>query len=98
MVVPVASVSRLQLSFRTGDTIVPAGRDASLHVDPGEAVGLVGESGSGKSTVARALMWLNPVAITTIGGGEIRIAGQDVTRYDPASWERLRGHPLAMVF
>src|SRR5258706_3921791 len=98
MATPVAEIEGLHLSFRSGGAIVQAVRGASLTVAPGEAVGLVGESGSGKSTVARALLGLNPSATSSIDGGAIRIAGADVTRYGAADWERLRGHPLAMVF
>jgi peptide/nickel transport system ATP-binding protein len=47
----------------------------SLHVAPGETVGLVGESGSGKSTIARAVLGLAPVT-----SGTITFAGRDITR------------------
>src|SRR5579875_2137480 len=47
----------------------------SLHVAPGETVGLVGESGSGKSTIARAVLGLAPVT-----SGTIAFAGRDITR------------------
>jgi len=44
----------------------------SLHVRPGEAVGLIGRNGSGKTTLLHALCGLlNP------SGGSIRIAGLD---------------------
>ncbi|MBV8169992.1 MAG: ABC transporter ATP-binding protein [Alphaproteobacteria bacterium] len=98
MAAPIAEIEALHLSFRSGGAIVQAVRGASLAVAPGEAVGLVGESGSGKSTVARALLGLNPPSTASIDGGAIRIAGADVTRHRTTDWERLRGHPLAMVF
>lgn len=47
----------------------------SLHVAPGETVGLVGESGSGKSTIARAVLGLAPVT-----SGTVTFAGRDITR------------------
>ena len=40
--------------------------DVSLQVKDGETLALVGESGCGKSTIARAVMQLNPVSDGTI--------------------------------
>lgn len=45
----------------------------SLQIHKGESVGLVGESGCGKSSLARAILGLEPLQ-----GGDIRIAGQRV--------------------
>ncbi|GAA2313019.1 ABC transporter ATP-binding protein [Nonomuraea roseoviolacea subsp. roseoviolacea] len=62
----------------------------SLHVNPGETVGLVGESGSGKTTLARSVLGL-----VTPDGGRIRLAGLDITdraALDPR--ERARVHRL----
>ncbi|MEO5791715.1 MAG: ABC transporter ATP-binding protein [Gaiellaceae bacterium] len=43
------------LRGRTEATDVWAVRDVSLHVEPGEAVGLIGRNGSGKSTLLRLM-------------------------------------------
>ena len=50
---------------------VPAVRDLSLTVEPGEIVGLIGPNGAGKSTTLHAIMGLVPVR-----GGEVRFAGE----------------------
>lgn len=44
-------------------------RDATLHVDHGETLGIVGESGSGKTTVARSILGLTPATGGVVIGG-----------------------------
>jgi oligopeptide/dipeptide ABC transporter ATP-binding protein len=58
--------------FRARDTDVEfaAIRDVSLHLTPGETLGIVGESGCGKSTLARLL-----VGLLTPSAGLIEIEG-----------------------
>jgi len=51
----------------------PVLRGLSLHVRPGETLAVVGTSGSGKSTISLLLP-----RFYDVGGGEIRIGGQDV--------------------
>jgi ABC-type branched-subunit amino acid transport system ATPase component len=46
----------------------------SLHVDPGEAVGLLGTNGAGKSTLLRVLAGLE-----TPSAGTVTFDGQDIT-------------------
>ncbi|GAA2628340.1 ATP-binding cassette domain-containing protein [Actinomadura fulvescens] len=53
-------------------------KGVSLHVRPGEALGLVGGSGSGKTTIGRAVLGLVPVA-----AGTITFAGERVERATP---------------
>src|ERR687884_715524 len=53
---------------------VTALRDVSMHLDPGEILGLVGDNGAGKSTLIKILTgYLQPDA------GRIYVNGQDVT-------------------
>lgn len=47
----------------------------SLEVYPGETLGLVGESGSGKSSLARAILQLQPMS-----GGQVVLEGADLSQ------------------
>jgi branched-chain amino acid transport system ATP-binding protein len=49
---------------------VPAVRNLSLQIEPGEIVGLIGPNGAGKSTTLHAIMGMLPAH-----GGDIRLAG-----------------------
>jgi oligopeptide/dipeptide ABC transporter ATP-binding protein len=68
----------------------------SLHVAPGEAVGLVGESGSGKSVTCRAVLGLLPDGATATG--RLRVGGEDVLAMGAARLTELRRREAAMVF
>ena len=71
---------------------VRAVEEVDLAVAPGEVLGLVGESGSGKSTVGRLLLrLLDPTR------GEIRFAGQDITRLSRGQLRPVRRR-LQMIF
>lgn len=64
----------------------------SFVLKQGETLGVVGESGSGKSSVARALLGLNPVADGQMFWGE-----QNLAALDSAGWRALRQH-VQVVF
>jgi ABC-type dipeptide/oligopeptide/nickel transport system ATPase component len=83
--------------YRRGKTI-PAVRDVSLSLEPGETVGLVGESGSGKSTVALAILSLIPTQDGRITQGRILFQGKDLLRLDEAGLRDVRGKSISMIF
>lgn len=75
---------------RTGEVKVVD--DVSFTVPEGKTVGLVGESGSGKTTIARALVKLQPAT-----SGRILYRGRDIVPLTPAEFLPLR-REIQMVF
>ncbi|MER8073243.1 ATP-binding cassette domain-containing protein [Streptomyces sp. NPDC094034] len=67
-------------------------KGVSLHIAPGETLGLVGESGSGKTTVGRAVLGLAQPT-----GGAITFDGQDITHL-PAGRKRESARDIQAVF
>jgi len=79
---------------------LPAVRDVSFSIAPGEVLGLVGESGSGKSITSLAIMRLLPPQARV--SGEILFAENGAAHNLPAlpddSMRQLRGSRIAMIF
>ncbi|GAA4523698.1 ABC transporter ATP-binding protein [Amycolatopsis samaneae] len=84
---PLLTVEDLSVTYRGRfrSLAVRAAAGVSLHVEPGEILGLVGESGSGKSTVAGAVTGLVPPT-----SGTVRIGGTDVARVRGRAAKALR--------
>ncbi|EGJ78788.1 putative oligopeptide ABC transporter ATP-binding protein [Streptomyces sp. Tu6071] len=72
---PVAELTDISVVFGRGKAAVRALDGVSLHVGPGETLGLVGESGSGKSTAARVALGLIPPT-----SGTVTLFGSDLGR------------------
>jgi branched-chain amino acid transport system ATP-binding protein len=62
---------------------VSAVRNLSLHVGPGEIVGLIGPNGAGKSTTLHAIM-----GMVATHGGDIRLAGTSLRGKAPEAVAR----------
>ena len=67
---PAILVENLSKTYGSGSSAVQALKDASMHVQPGEVVGLLGPSGSGKTTLLQCLG-----AILDPSGGRISLGG-----------------------
>jgi subfamily B ATP-binding cassette protein HlyB/CyaB len=61
-------------------------KDVSIHIKPGEIVGIVGPSGSGKSTLAKLVQRLYVCT-----SGRVLVDGMDVAYGDPATLRRQVG-------
>jgi peptide/nickel transport system ATP-binding protein len=94
---PLLKVDGLRMHFFTKAGVVKAVDDVSFCVERGRILGLVGESGSGKSMTGYSILGLiDPPG--RIVSGSILFNGTDLTRLDAASWRRLRGNRIAMIF
>jgi ATP-binding cassette subfamily B protein len=69
-----------RVTFQYGRHAMPLFHNFSIHIRPGERVGLVGHSGSGKTTFVKLLHRLYD-----INDGSILIDGQDIARVTQAS-------------
>jgi peptide/nickel transport system ATP-binding protein len=97
MTAPALSVSGLKTHFFTKAGVVKAVDGVSLHVMPGEILGLAGESGSGKSITGFSVLGLvDPPG--RIIEGSIRFQGQELTGLSEDKLRRLRGDRIAMIF
>jgi putative ABC transport system ATP-binding protein len=90
---PIIEASHLGKTYRSGKLEVPALRDVTFSVEPGEFVAIVGPSGSGKSTLFYVLGGL-----TSPTSGSLNIRGQDFSRLSDAERTRLRRAHIGFVF
>ncbi|WP_370963797.1 dipeptide ABC transporter ATP-binding protein [Amycolatopsis sp. cg9] len=91
---PLLRVENLSVTYRGRfrAVAVRAADGVSLHVEPGEVLGLVGESGSGKSTVARAV-----TGVLAPSEGAVRVGDADLTRVRGRAAKALRRR-IGVVF
>ena len=90
---PIIEASHLGKTYRSGKLAVPALRDVSFTIDPGEFVAIVGPSGSGKSTLFYVLGGL-----TSPTSGSLTIQGHDFSRLSDAERTKLRRAHIGFVF
>jgi ATP-binding cassette subfamily B protein len=69
-----------RVTFQYGRHLTPLFNDFSIHIRPGERVGLVGHSGSGKTTFVKLLHRLY-----NVNEGCILVDGQDIARVTQTS-------------
>jgi len=72
------------LSFAYPGSTIPALRDVSAGLAPGQVTLVLGRSGSGKSTLIRAFAGLVPHFHGGRFSGRVEVAGLDTRRHGPA--------------
>jgi putative ABC transport system ATP-binding protein len=80
-------------TYRSGKLDVPALRDATFSVEPGEFVSIVGPSGSGKSTLFYLLGGL-----TRASSGRVFIGGVDFSALGDADRTKMRRARIGFIF
>lgn len=90
---PLLAARDVHRSYRTGGNEVQALRGVSLTIADGEFVAIVGASGSGKSTLLHLLG-----AVDAPDSGQVRFAGQDISRLTDKEATRLRLNRVGLVF
>ncbi|HYG69121.1 MAG TPA: ABC transporter ATP-binding protein [Anaeromyxobacteraceae bacterium] len=90
---PIVSVQDVSKDYMLGKTVVPALRNVTLDVLPGEFLSIAGPSGSGKTTL------LNLIGcVDTPTSGTVIVNGQDTTRLSERALTELRLRTLGFIF
>ena len=86
-------IKDLSKYYRIGDEEVHALDQASLHVSPGEFVGIIGPSGSGKSTLMNIIGCLD-----VADSGEYLLDGIPIENYSENELAHIRNRKIGFVF
>jgi peptide/nickel transport system ATP-binding protein len=93
----VLQIEDLAVEFPTRRGILTAVDGVSLHIDPGEVLGVVGESGAGKSITGTAVIGLlEPPG--RIARGRILLRGERIDRLPEDALRRIRGRRIGAIF
>ena len=93
----VLEIEDLKTHIRLSRSTVRAVDGISLHIAPGETLGLVGESGSGKSMTGMSIIKLLPPG-GHIVEGTIKLNGRDVVPLSEKEMRSVRGEVAAVIF
>ena len=94
---PLLDITDLRTEIQLKEGVVHAVDGVSIHVDPGETLGIVGESGCGKTMTALSIMNLLPTG-GSIAGGSIKLSGLDISALPDDDMRRIRGNEIGMIF
>lgn len=91
---PILKISHLSSSFKSGHNYVKVVDDLSLHINPGEVVGLVGESGSGKTVTALSILQLSNCLLE----GSIELNKHELIGMKQEELRKIRGKKIGIIF
>ncbi|ALV41462.1 ABC transporter [Pseudarthrobacter sulfonivorans] len=90
------SVQNLKVAYGIGPGQKEVVHGVTLHVAPGEVLGLVGESGSGKTQTAFSILGLLPEG-GRVSEGSILFDGKELSTMGPKDRTALRGTDIAYI-
>jgi peptide/nickel transport system ATP-binding protein len=93
----VLEIQGYSLDYATPQGAFHALSDINLAIAGGDVLGLVGESGSGKTSIAWSIMRYLP-RNASVGGGAIRLGGEDLLQKSATELDVIRGRRISMVF
>lgn len=93
----VLEINGLTLSYSTAMGVTDAVRDVSLHLKPGEILGIVGESGAGKSTILSAVTQLINYP-GYLAAGSVRLNGEELRGKSDKMLCKIRGKDIGVIF
>lgn len=86
-------VDGVNKDFQGPSGVINVLKRVSLHVNPGEFVGVRGPSGSGKSTLVNMI-----TGIDRPTSGSVRVAGQPLEKMNENELARFRGKHIGVIF
>ena len=84
---------RVKKTYRMGEVVIEALRDASFSAERGELCVIVGPSGAGKTTLLNILGGMD-----TLTEGRVLLEGEEISAYNARQLTAYRRHDIGFVF